>query len=423
MSDLAGLVSIPESRLIELNRLLTAVDGPVLAPLLEVVDEYGGVERINAMARRAREMPRLLSRLEAMGSPYLDDLGWLRQRRDAGDFVSLPEYRRAVIGADTPELSYDPEYAVTLEISACQFFPWIIAEAKQAMERRELMPGRYVRVRSMREQVADQGDTIAFAAAMRIVGASYVETLDTKGTDGSNVHLGGPDTFIGYLGGVGQPNDHAVEWADEYLHYYTEYGIDQVLNVNPGTILVGYLLYKMGIDISFKVSVFVGNDNPYSVLWTLMTAWLLARPDGSTPLVGLNLANSVDNETILKAAEIRRQLGFERVVRIEHHITETYRHIVRQPYNRRDDFLQIAGTVANVSAKHEGGDPDVEAARARPSDILDYFVPQTEHEAAGQMPALLRNYMDKHDALNATARALTIKGVAVIPAAKLHGGS
>jgi hypothetical protein len=37
------------------------------------------------------------------------------------------------------------------------------------------------------------------------------------------------------------------------------------------------------------------------------------------------------------------------------------------------------------------------------------------------MPALLRNYMDKHDALNATARALTQHGIAVVAARELHG--
>ena len=67
------------------------------------------------------------------------------------------------------------------------------------------MPGRFIRVRKMAEQV-DDGDISAVAAAMQIVGATYVETLDTKGTDGSNVHLGGPETITGYFGGVGQPN-------------------------------------------------------------------------------------------------------------------------------------------------------------------------------------------------------------------------
>jgi hypothetical protein len=62
----------------------------------------------------------------------------------------------------------------------------------------------------MKEQEKDQGDILTVAATMQIVGASYVETLDTKGTDGSNVHLGGPATITGYFGGVGQPNDHAL---------------------------------------------------------------------------------------------------------------------------------------------------------------------------------------------------------------------
>ena len=82
------------------------------------------------------------------------------------------------------------------------------------------MPGRYIKVRKMKEQEAD-GDLPAIAAAMQILGASYVETLDTKGTDGSNIHLGGPETITGYFGGVGQPNNYALKWLDEYLYYYT----------------------------------------------------------------------------------------------------------------------------------------------------------------------------------------------------------
>jgi len=148
-----------------------------------------------------------LNRLEEIGSPYLKDVEWLTRMRDEGAFVSIAEFRR----------NFKDDYAVTLEISALQFFPWLIAEARQAIEHRELMPGRYIRVRSMKEQVADNGDTLAVAAAMQIVGASYVETLDTKGTDGSNIHLGGPETITGYFGGVGQPNEHALQWVDEFL--------------------------------------------------------------------------------------------------------------------------------------------------------------------------------------------------------------
>ena len=222
--------------------------------------------------------------------------------------------------------------AVTLEISALQYFPWLIAEARQAIEQGELMPGRYIRVRKMKEQEADNGDILAVAAAMQIVGASYVETLDTKGTDGSNVHLGGPETITGYFGGVGQPNEYALKWLDEFLYYYTTYGIKQVLNINPGTVLLGYLLHKLGVDNEFKISVFMGNDNPYAALWTLIGAKLFSRDDGTSPLIGFNWCNSVNNETMEITAQVRQALGFEDVVRFEHHITETYKIIVRQPY-------------------------------------------------------------------------------------------
>ncbi len=36
------------------------------------------------------------------------------------------------------------------------------------------------------------------------------------------------------------------------------------------------------------------------------------------------------------------------------------------------------------------------------------------------MPHLLRNYLDKHDAVNRTARALTENGYSFIAAQKLH---
>jgi hypothetical protein len=185
-------------------------------------------------------------------------------------------------------------------------------------------------------------------------------------------------------------------------------------------VLAGYLLHKLGVNVEFKISVFMGNDNPYAALWTLIGAKLFSRDDGTCPLIGFNLSNSVNNETIEITAEVRRALGFEDVVRIEHHITETWKSIVIQPYNRRGELVQLADHVANISAKHEGGDPEVDSAREHPSDILDYFRNKSEIEAAGDMPKLLRNYLDKHDAVNRTARALTEHGLSWVAARKLH---
>jgi hypothetical protein len=413
------LLAADAGRLREVNAFLLDPGNGMVEALLDVVERHGGPHEINSKAREAGKLENLLARLDADRSPYRGDLDWLAGQRDAGAFVPVAEYVRRVQGAEPRPV--EQGRAVTLEISALQYFPWLIAEARQAIEKRELMPGRFIRVRNMTEQVADHGDTLAVAAAMRIMGASWVETLDTKGTDGSNVHLGGPETITGYFGGIGQPNDYPLKWIDEYLGYYTGYGIRQVLNINPGTVFAAYLLHKLGVDCEFKISVFMGNDNPWSVLWTLATARLFSRPDGSTSLIGFNFSNSVNNETVRQCDRIRSALGLARAVRFEHHITETYKSIVRQPYLRRDELVELAQTVSNISAKHEGGDPEVEATRAHPSDDLDYFIPREEVEAKGLMPALLVNYLDKHDAVNRTASALLRAGIGVVAAPLLHG--
>lgn len=409
-------LKIPSARLDAINAILVDPSMQAIDDFLNVVSKYGTPEEINAKAK-AIALPALLERVKQTRPEYLTDLHWLKQQADEGAFISIAEYRRQVLGK-VDLVTFNDDFAVTLEISACQYFSWVIAAAKRAIAQQSLMPGRFIRVRKMKEQEAD-GDLPAFAAAMQIIGASFVETLDTKGTDGSNIHLGGPETITGYFGGVGQPNQHALQWLDEYLYYYTTYGIRQVLNLNPGTVLLGYLLHRLGVDIEFKISVFMGNDNPYSALWTLLCAKLFSRDDGSSPLIGFNWSNSVNNETIEITTQLRQALDFESVVRFEHHITETWKSIVRQPYNRRDELIELAKNVPNISAKHEGGNPEIEQTREHPSDILDYFRTKEEIIAAGDWEHLSLNFLDKFDAVNRTAGALTEHGLSFI-VAQIH---
>ncbi|MCK5695248.1 MAG: hypothetical protein KAH62_01355 [Desulfobacula sp.] len=190
--------------------------------------------------------------------------------------------------------------------------------------------------------------------------------------------------------------------------------------MNPGTILLGYMMHRLGVDIEFKISVFVGNDNPYFIMWTLMTAKLFSREDGTTSLVGFNLSNSVNNETIRQANVIRKQLGLKKQVRFEHHITETYQSIVNQPYNRRYELIEIAKEVPNMAAKHEGGEIAVEKKREHPSNILEYFSSKQEILDNGLMESLQANYLDKQNSVNLTAEALIKSGTGVIAAKNLH---
>ena len=417
MSDLRSMLTIGEEKLDAVNGFLTDADNPLTDSLLELVERFGGPAAINRKAKDAFEPESLMGRLKEIDSPYVADLEWLAHERDKGSFVSFGEWC-ADRGVDPASLN--DAHSVTLEISAMQFFPWLITQAKRCIEKRELMPGRIIRVRSIAEQSRDKGDIMATALGMQMIGATWVETLDTRGTDGSNIHLGGPETITGYFGGIGQPNDHPLMWLEEFLTVYTTYGIRQVLNINPGTVLLGYLLNKLGVNNEFKISVYMGNDNPYSVIWTLMTAKLFSRPDDTTSLIGFNLSNSVNNDTIRMAHKVRAALGLTEKVRFEHHITETWKHIVVQPYLRREELVEIASEVPNISAKHEGGDPEVEQTREHPSDILEYFLTKDQVLSMDLMDALTRNYLDKHDAVNKTAEALVKAGIGVIRASRLH---
>lgn len=424
MNGLRQKLKLSEGSLNAINGFLLDESNPLINGLLKVVEKYGGVNEINRKAKEARNLDSLMSRVREKNPEYAKDLEWLIAQRDSGAFITMEAFQKQALGDKFGQISFKIDYAVTLELSALQYFPHLIEEAKKAIANQDLMPGRFIRVRKMKEQ-EDDGDLLAIAAAMQIVGASYVETLDTKGTmpgpDGApvNVHLGGPDTITGYFGGVGQPNDCALKWVDELLYYYTNYGVPQVLNVNPGTILLGYMLHRLGIDIEFKISVFVGNDNPYSVLWTLMTAKMFER-DGRTPLIGFNLSNAVNNETIELTSLIREALEFTDVVRIEHHIIETYRSIVRQPYDRTEELVDVAARVKNISAKHEGGPVAIEETREYSSSILDYFRDKQEVIDSGDWNHLITNYLDRHAAVNETARALIENGIPVIAATELH---
>lgn len=419
MNPLQQKLAIPPDRLDAINAVFTDPNSTVMKEFLGVVAKYGTPEEINRKHRENRKMEALFAKVRERAPEYIQDLEWLIEQRDRGAFVPVADYRRAVLGSKADAMTFKDEYAVTLEVSALQYFPWIRPMCEKAIAERSLVPGRFIAVRKMKESEMD-GDLPAIVAALDIMGCSFVETLDTKGTDGSNPHLGGPATITGYFGGIGQPDEHALMWLDEFLYYYTNYGVQHVLNFNAGTILLAFLLYKLGVDINFKISVYFGSDNPYHALWIMTMAKLFSRDDGSTPLIGFNWSNSIHNRTMELTAEFRRALGFERHIRFEHHIVETWKSIVIQPYDRRAELVEIADHVANIAAKHEGGLPEAEQTLDHPSDILDYFREKKEVIESGDWENLQKNFLLKVEAANSTARMLTEKGLSFIAAPNLH---
>ena len=109
------------------------------------------------------------------------------------------------------------------------------------------------------------------------------------------------------------------------------------------------------------------------------------------------------------------------MVRFEHHITETWKSIVKQPYDRRAELMQIAGHVAEHLGQARGRRRDLEMqTRKHPSDILDYFRAKKDVIDSGDWDNLQQNFMDKVDAANDTACELTKNRLSFIAARNLH---
>ena len=83
---------------------------------------------------------------------YVKDLEFLMKERDNKSFISIQEYRTKVLGTSAPDMVFDDKFAVTLELSACQYFPFLIDMVKDALKNQMLVPGRIIRVRKMNYQ-------------------------------------------------------------------------------------------------------------------------------------------------------------------------------------------------------------------------------------------------------------------------------
>ena len=167
MSDLRNLLKIADNRLEDINALLTDPNNELINELLEVIETFGGPQEIKRRAQEALKFENLMAGLKGAKSTYVDDLNWLMDQKASNAFISMPAYYNRVLGAKAKSTKIDQHNAVTLEISALQYFPWLITEARRSIDKGELMPGRYIRVRNMAEQETDNGDIMATAAAMR----------------------------------------------------------------------------------------------------------------------------------------------------------------------------------------------------------------------------------------------------------------
>ncbi len=114
--DLRRLLEIPPSRLEAINAILLDPDTRLVNDFLAVVAKYGTPQEINQKAAAANQLPALLKRVEAVKPEFLKDLEWLAEQRDRGAFISVADYRHKVLGAKAARMSFQDDFAVTLEV-------------------------------------------------------------------------------------------------------------------------------------------------------------------------------------------------------------------------------------------------------------------------------------------------------------------
>ncbi|MCK4669496.1 hypothetical protein KAT21_05200, partial [Candidatus Bathyarchaeota archaeon] len=122
MNNLRERLRIKVENLEEINSFILREDNPIVNGLLEIVEKYGGVNEINRRAQEARKIENLMERLRRRNSPFVKDIEWLIEQRDKEAFISIHEYRRKILGEKAESMTFDESFAVTLEISACNFF-------------------------------------------------------------------------------------------------------------------------------------------------------------------------------------------------------------------------------------------------------------------------------------------------------------
>ena len=141
--NIQNLLKISPKQLDAINAVLLDPNSRVMQQFLQVVAKYGTPEEINHKHRESRKLENLFKQIDSKAPEYIQDLNWLMEQRDKHAFISVADYRRKALGEAANTTHFKDDYAVTLEVSALQYFPWVRVMAERAIRDQTLMPGRF----------------------------------------------------------------------------------------------------------------------------------------------------------------------------------------------------------------------------------------------------------------------------------------
>jgi hypothetical protein len=98
MGNLRDLLKISNKSIEKVNRYLLDENNYLINALIEIVEKHGGPKEINKKANEARDLSTMILKLEKINSNHVRDLEWLMKKKDEQAFISVPEYRKSVLG-------------------------------------------------------------------------------------------------------------------------------------------------------------------------------------------------------------------------------------------------------------------------------------------------------------------------------------
>ena len=132
--DLQQLLKIPNDRLDAINEVLLNPDTKIIKPFWMWLQKYGTPEEINRKAAEARKLENLYAKVRR-NQPGVHQRSGMAGRawQKAVSFISIADYRQKVLGDIAKNTKFADDFAVTLEVSALQYFPWVREMAECAL--------------------------------------------------------------------------------------------------------------------------------------------------------------------------------------------------------------------------------------------------------------------------------------------------
>jgi hypothetical protein len=209
-------------------------------------------------------------------------------------------------------------------------------------------------------------------------------------------------TFFGNLAGIEVANKNYLIYLDNIIQTAIETGATFFLSPSWNTIITGCYLGQILPEIKFKVSCFLGIQSTlqFKILLNIIKQFLL--PDGTSPIVEINLGNGANYQTVKECFEILKAENLESIDLATH--IKINNDLGAPDYDWFENAEQLLKDGHNLTLKYESA--SVESSF---DQISTYFVDdKTRFESSEQLGKILylRTKIANEDAKKLTKQSI-----------------